>query len=160
MTFELFELQLAATLEVKLTVDPVPPLPLRLMELPEEQELQVMVIEVAPTVTVAVPVKPLFTAVIVTPELLEATPVTCPVPFTVTRVVSELVQVEDPVTFFVLPSSKLAVAVSWVVPPIWTFVVLGATVTPVSVGFTKKSRQPTPPKPTTIRKVIRTNHLR
>jgi len=54
---ELLELQFAATLEVKVILDPVPPFVAKLMEFPE-QLLQVMV-RACPTVTVAVPLKPL-----------------------------------------------------------------------------------------------------
>jgi len=59
MTDELLELQFAATLEVKVTADDIPPLPERLMTLPDEQELQVIVRATAPTVTEAVPADPL-----------------------------------------------------------------------------------------------------
>ena len=100
MTFELLELQFAATLEVNVTCEPVPPLPLKLMLLPDVQLLHVIVIVVAPTVTVDVPVPPLYMAVMVTPLVVVCLPVTTPVLLTETilPVVSELSHSAEPVT--------------------------------------------------------------
>jgi len=81
---ELLELQFAATLEVKVILDPVPPFVAKLMEFPE-QLLQVMV-RACPTVTVAVPLKPLYVAVIVTGLVVFCTALTRPVLLTVTSV--------------------------------------------------------------------------
>ena len=58
-TVESLELQFAATVEVNVMAVPVPPFADRLMTLPEEHVLHVIVIVVAPTVTVAVPANPL-----------------------------------------------------------------------------------------------------
>src|SRR3954471_22127601 len=68
---------------------------------------------VCPTVTVSVPCIVPFgaVAVIVTPVVL-AIPLIRPVELTVTFVASEVVQVEEVVRFFVLPSSLLPVAIN------------------------------------------------
>ena len=58
ITDESLELQFAAALELRVTDEPVPPLVDKLMVFPEPQLLQVIVM-VCPTVTVAVPLKPL-----------------------------------------------------------------------------------------------------
>jgi hypothetical protein len=158
MMLESSELQLAATLDVKLTVVPAVAM---LMVFPEVQELQVIVIVVAPTVILAVPVKPLLVAVIVAGVVVAATPVTTPVELTETCCVSELVQFEDPVTFFgVELSSKVALAVSCWLPATWRLSVLGETVTPFCLALTKKPRHPTIPKVTRLNTLVSTNHLR
>ena len=60
-----------------------------------------------PTVTLAVPLIPLYVAVTVTPVVVFFIPVTTPVELRVMNVwlVSELVHVASPVRFFVVPSS-------------------------------------------------------
>jgi hypothetical protein len=95
-------------------------------------------------VTVAVPLKPLYVAVMVTALVVFCRAFTTPVPLTVTNVpsVSELSQTASPVTSFVLPSLLFATAVSWRVPPICRLLVEGLTVTEVTVGFTKKPVHP------------------
>lgn len=74
-------------------------------------------------------------------DMLEAA-VTKPPLLTVATAVADEVQVALPVRFWVLPSSKVPVAlICWVAP--WMIVAdVGATASEVSVGFTKKPRQP------------------
>jgi hypothetical protein len=98
----------------------------------------------APTVTVALPLKPLYVAVIVTVLVVACSPFTTPELLTVTNVpvVSELSQIAIPVTSFVLPSLKFAIAVRGRVPPIWRLFVEGLTVTELTVGVTKNPVQP------------------
>jgi len=74
-------------------------------------ELSESVCVVCPTVTVSVPDTVPFVAVMVTPVVL-AMPFTRPVELTVTLLASEVVQVEEVVRFFVLPSSLFPVAIS------------------------------------------------
>lgn len=112
MMEELLEVQFAAMFEVKVMADPVPPFPERLIVLPEVHVLHVIVMVVAPTVTDAVPLKPLLRAVIVTAVVVLATPVARPVLLTETCAGSELLQVDVLVRFLVLPSSLLPVAVN------------------------------------------------
>ena len=81
------------------------------MVFPFVQELQVIVMVVAPTVTDDVPLKAPFVAVTVTALVVLATPVASPVGLTCTCVGSALLQLDVPVRFLVLPSSKLPVAV-------------------------------------------------
>ena len=109
---ELLEVQFAAIFEVKVMPEPVPPFPERLMVFPEVHVLHVMVSVAAPTVTDAVPLKPLLRAVIVTGVVVLATPVARPVLLTETCAGSELDQVDVLVRFLVLPSSLLPVAVN------------------------------------------------
>src|SRR6266545_1637403 len=64
-------------------------------------------------------------------------PVTKPTELTVTNVwlVSELVQVAKPVTSWVVPSLKLAVAVKFTDVPTWTGAGFGVMAIEVNVGF-------------------------
>ena len=114
-----------------------------------------------PTVTLEVPLNPLNVAVIVTPLVVTATPVTTPDLLTDTCVESALVQVAELVTLVDGdPSLKVADAVSCCVPPTARFSVLGVTVTPLTAAFTKKPRQPRPASAINVVNVISTNHLR
>ena len=138
---ELLELQFAAALELKPILEPVPPLAERLTEFPE-QLLQVMVIA-CPTVTVDVPLNPLYVAVMVTELLVFCSALTKPVALTVTNVcvVSELSQIARLVTSFVLPSLFVAIAVSCRAEPAERLFVAGLTLRLVTVGLTKKPLQ-------------------
>ena len=71
-------------------------------------------------------------------------PVTKPTELTVTNVwlVSELVQVAKPVTSWVVPSLKLAVAVKFTDVPTWTGAGFGVMAIEVNVGFTKNPLHP------------------
>lgn len=140
---ELLELQLAATLELRLTAVPDPPLEVMLIEFPEQLP-QVMVIA-CPTSTVAVPLNPLYVAVMVTELVVFCNALTSPLLLTVTNVfvVSELSQAARPVTSLVLPSSFVAIAVSCREPPAWRLFVEGLTATLETVGLTKKPVHPT-----------------
>jgi len=113
---ELSELQLAAALEVRVTLEPLG-LVAKLIEFPL-QLLQVIVM-VCPTVTVAVPLKLLNVAVIVTGLVVFCTALTRPVLLRVTNVcvVSELSQTAEPVTSLVVPSLLVAMAVNCRVAP-------------------------------------------
>ena len=122
----------------------VVPTRVELIMLPELQLPQVIVnVELWPTVTVDVPLKPPNVAVITIPlEEVLATALTRPDVLTVTSVLG-LDQVARVVTFFVLPSSLFPVAVNCDVPPTLSDTVAGVTVTDCSFGLTKKPRQPT-----------------
>src|SRR3984893_4413977 len=92
------------------------------------------------TVTLAVPVIVPDWAVIVAVPV--ATPATWPEPLIVATLPSELVQTTPEVRVFVLPSLYVPVAVICCVEPTGRLKPVGPTVTVVSVGFTKKPRQP------------------
>src|ERR1700736_3292069 len=71
-----------------------------------------------------------------------ATPVTLPEPLILATFPSELVHTTPEVRVFVLPSLYVPVAVICCVEPTGRLKPVGLTVTVVSVGFTKKPRQP------------------
>jgi hypothetical protein len=107
--------------------------------------ITVMLVTTGHTVTVAVLVKaPSVAVMVVMPggEAMLAAAFTTPllVP-TEATVVSDDCQELCEVTFDVLPSSKVPVAVIWSVPAGAMLPVVGATVMDCSVGFTKKPRQ-------------------
>ena len=68
--------------------------------------------------------------------------VTRPPVLTVATAEADVLQVAVPVRLLVLPSSKVPVAVSCWVCPWMSDTEVGATVSEVSVGFTKKPRHP------------------
>lgn len=82
-------------------------------------------------------------AVIVLVQVLETfAAVTTPALLTVAQEVSDEVQEAFPVRVWVLPSSKLPVAVKDCVCPLVIVRLEGVTVREVSCGFTKNPRQP------------------
>jgi len=109
----------------------------------------VIVPDDAPMLAVAVPLTaPLLevlVAVIVAVPVLDVVAVTRPLLLTFTTVGSELVHVEEPVRFWVLPSLNVPVAVNcWVCPTLCNENVVGVTAKLVKVGSTKKPLQPAP----------------
>jgi hypothetical protein len=95
---------------------------------------------VSDTVMVAVPViVPDWAVIVAVPD---ATPVSLPELLILATLPSELVQTTPEVRVFVLPSLYVPVAVICCVEPTGRLKPVGPTVTVVSVGFTKKPRQP------------------
>jgi len=92
---------------------------------------------------VAVPLKPLNVAVIVTALLVFCNALTKPVVLTLTNVlvVSELSQIARLVTSFVLPSLFVAMALNCRLEPAGSVLVAGLTLMPVTVGLTKNPLQ-------------------
>jgi hypothetical protein len=131
---------------VNVTADPAPPLPVILMEVPWSQVTVIAPVD-APMLTVAVPlIAPdfeVFVAVMVAVLVTEVTAVTRPELFTFATVVSELVQAELPVRFWVLPSLNVPVATNCTVwPTVCNEGAEGTIAMLVRVGSTKKPWQP------------------
>ena len=160
--FELNDVELVTSVPFKVALKVMVVLPPKVAKLIGDEGLDVIlsVCCVCPTVTVSVPLMVPLVAVMVTPVVVLAIPFTKPVELTVTWVASEVVQVAELVTFFVLPSSLLPVAVNCRVPPTCKLGLDGLTVMLVSVGFTKNPRQPTQARLIRKRKELSNNHFR
>jgi hypothetical protein len=111
----------------------------KLMDVPSEEVM--VTVDDCPTVTVAVPLTVPEVAVIVTPLVVFAIALINPVVLTVTCVESLLLQLTL-LTLPVVPSLKFPVAVNCWVCPTCRFGLVGVTVILLSVGLTKKPRQP------------------
>jgi hypothetical protein len=161
--FELNEVELVTSVPFKVALKVMVVLPPKVAKLIGDEGLDVIlsVCCVCPTVTASVPLTVPLVAVMVTPVVpVVAIPFTNPVELTLTWVASELLQVAELVTFFVLPSSLLPVAVNCRVPPTCKLGLAGLMVILVSVGFTKNPRQPTQARLIRQRKPLSNNHLR